>query len=310
LYRLGDLAPLVPPVLASAAPAGEVTRAAAEATGLRAGTPVVAGAHDVAAAALGIGAADPGAVSVVMGTFSINQVVADAPVTDPRWQARTFVRGGRGLALGPDQQGGVRQWLHMSTSPTGAANLEWAVRQLGPWRSAGVPDHDAAVREAMASPADGAPVYLPFLYGSPHGTGLGAAFAGLRGEHGRPDLLRAVLEGVVLGHRWHVDALAERFPVRARPARLSGGGARSPAWSQLLADALGTPVEVTDATESGSRGAALLAGIGAGVYESPAAATAAAVRVVRRYEPDPAGAARLDERYARYRAVAAALESP
>jgi L-xylulokinase len=198
----------------------------------------------------------------------------------------------------------------MSTSPTGAANLEWAVRQFGPWRSDGVPDHDAAVREAMASPADGAPVYLPFLYGSPHGTGLGAAFAGLRGEHGRPDLLRAVLEGVVLGHRWHVEALAERFPVRARPARLSGGGARSPAWSQLLADALGTTVEVTDATESGSRGAALLAGLGAGVYPDPASAVAAAVRVIRRYEPDPLAGARLDGRYARYLAAVAALESP
>jgi L-xylulokinase len=292
LFGLSGLAPLLPPVLPSAAAAGEVTRAAAEATGLRAGTPVVAGAHDVAAAALGVGAAEPGAASIVMGTFSINQVVADAPVTDPRWQARTFLRAGR--------------WLHMSTSPSGAANLDWAVRRLGPWRSDGVGDHEAAVREAIASPADGAPVYLPFLYGSPHGTGLGAAFAGLRAEHGRPDLLRAVLEGVVLGHRWHVEALAERFAVRDRPARLSGGGARSPAWSQLLADALGTTVEVTDATEAGSRGAALLAGLGTSVYPDTAA-VAAAVRVVGRYEPDPAGVARLTERYARYRAVAAAL---
>jgi len=293
LFGLTDLAPLLPPVLPSAAPAGEVTAAAAEATGLRAGTPVVAGAHDVAAAALGIGAADPGAASIVMGTFSINQIVADAPVTDARWQARTFLRAGR--------------WLHMSTSPSGAANLEWAVRRLGPVRPDGEPDHEAAVREAALAPTDGAPVFLPFLYGSPHGTPPGAAFAGLRDGHGRPDLLRAVLEGVVFNHRWHIEALAERFDLRHRPVRLAGGGARSPLWSQLLADALDLPVEVTDATEAGSRGAALLAGIGVKAYADPAEAVSAAVRVIRCHEPDPAAHTALDERYAGYERLVRAV---
>jgi L-xylulokinase len=240
----------------------------------------------VAAAALGIGAAHAGAVSIVMGTFSINQVVGTAPVTDARWQARTFLRGGR--------------WLHMSTSPSGTTNLDWAVRRFGPWLPDGQPDHEAAIGEALASPAHGAPVYLPFLYGSPHGTGPGAAFAGVRGEHGRGDLLRAVLEGVVLNHRWHVEALAERFDVRARPARVCGGGVRSAAWTQLLADALDIPVEVTDATEAGSRGAALLAGLGTKVYADPAEAAATTIRVTRRHQPDPAGHGRLTERYARY----------
>jgi L-xylulokinase len=293
LFGLTEVAPLLPPVLPSAAPAGQVTAEAAGETGLRAGTPVVAGAHDVAATAFGIGAADPGAASIVLGTFSINQIIADAPVTDARWQARTFLRPGR--------------WLHMSTSPSGAANLEWAVRRFGPLRPDGSPDHEAAVREAALSPTDGAPVYLPFLYGSPHGTAPGAAFAGLHDGHGRPDLLRAVLEGVVFNHRWHVEALAERFDLSRRPVRLGGGGARSPQWSQLLADALDLPVEVTDATEAGSRGAALLAGLGVKAYADPAEAVSAAVRVIRCYEPDPAAHARLDERFARYERAVSAL---
>jgi L-xylulokinase len=293
LFGLAELAPLLPPVLSSAMPAGEVTPAAAALTGLRPGTPVVAGAHDVAAAALGIGAADPGAPSVVMGTFSINQIVADAPVTDARWQARTFLRPGR--------------WLHMSTSPSGAANLEWAVRRFGPLRPDGAPDHEAAVLEAVRAPADGGPVYLPYLYGSPHGTAPGAAFAFVRASHGRPEFLRAVLEGVVFNHRWHVEALAERFDLTRRPVRLAGGGARSPQWTQLLTDAIGRPVEVTDATEAGSRGAALLAGLGVKAYADPAEAVSAAVRVVRSHEPDASAGTVLDERFALYERTVRAL---
>jgi L-xylulokinase len=277
----------------SAAVAGAVTPEAAALTGLRAGTPVVTGAHDVDAAAVGIGAVAVGSLSIVMGTFSINQVVAAQPVADARWQARTFLR--------------PAQWLHMSTSPSSASNLDWALRQFGPWDSAGLPAHGTAIEEAAAATGD-TPVYLPFLYGSPFGPGIGGAFAGLRGWHGRGHLIRAVLEGVVFNHRWHTDALGERFPVRQRPARLCGGGSRSPLWSQMLADALGTPVEVTDATEAGSRGAAVLAGVGAKAYADLDEAVAATVRVVRAHQPDPSGVDLLDGRYDRYRRVAEALD--
>lgn len=290
-FGLTELGRLLPPIVDSAAQAGSVSSSAAAQTGLRAGTPVVAGAHDVDAAALGIGAASAGALSLVMGTFSINQVVADAPVSDPRWQARTFLRRG--------------QWLHMSTSPSSASNLEWAVRQFGPWEANGAPAHEAAIKEAVR--AQHHPIYLPFLYGSPHGARIGGAFAGLRGWHTRGDLLRAVLEGVVFNHRWHVEALAEVFDVRARPARLCGGGARSAAWSQLLTDALDTHLEITDASEAGARGAAMLAGVGVGIYPDLDAAVTACVRVVRAHEPDPEAAAQLTAQYDRYQQVVDAL---
>lgn len=290
-FGLSELDDLLPTIVPSAAQAGAITKDAAEQTGLTAGTPVVTGAHDVDAAALGIGATGVGALSMVMGTFSINQIVADKPVTDPRWQARPFLR--------------KAQWLHMSTSPSSASNLEWVLRQCGPWSQDGAPDHETAIAEAVA--ARHSPVYLPFLYGAPHGIDIGAAFVGLRGWHTRGDLLRGVLEGVVFNHRWHVDALADSFDVRARPARLCGGGARSTAWTQMLADVLDTTIEVTDAAEAGARGAALLAGVGAGVYHDLDDAVATSVRVLRSHSPNPEQTARLDAGYVRYRRTVDAL---
>jgi L-xylulokinase len=287
LYDLTELAGLLPTMRGADEVVGGVSAAAAELTGLRTGTPVVTGAHDVDAAALGIGAIGTGALSLVLGTFSINQLVGNAPVADPRWQARTFF---------PD--GGAPRWLHMSTSPSGAANLEWAVREFG------ASSYEEAISSAGASSLED-PVYLPFLYGSPIAS-TGASFTGLRGWHTVADLYRAVVEGVVFNHRWHVEALGSRFPL-AGAARLCGGGARSVIWSQLLCDALGLPIEVTDATEAGARGAAMLAGVGVGTYRDLPDAVGACVRVIRRHEPDASRGAVLRERYARYLSVAEKL---
>lgn len=293
LYGLSDLAGLMPPIRPSTAVAGTVTEQAARETGLAAGTPVVCGAHDVDAAALGVGAVEPGAASLVLGTFSINQVVADRPVTDPRWQARTFLRGGH--------------WLHMSTSPAGAANLEWAIGRLGAGEPGVPPDPAAAVREGLAA-VDGGdlPLFLPFLFGSPHGPDVGAGWVDVRGWHERGALLGAVLEGVAFNHRTHLDVLRERFTLD-RPVRVCGGGARSPGWTQLLADVIGLPVEVTDSHEAGARGAALLAGVGTGVYPDLLTAVGRAVRVARRQDPRPDRAAWHQDRYRRYLAVVDAL---
>jgi L-xylulokinase len=292
LFGLADLRPAMPPMLASAAVAGAVNADGAALTGLPIGTPVVTGAHDVDAAALGIGAIGSGAASIVLGTFSINQVVADRPVADPRWQARAFLVPGR--------------WLHMSTSPAGAVNLDWAIRRLGPLRPDGEPATGAAVVEAMTASGVDAPLFLPFLYGSPHGDTAGASWLGLRGWHGRAELLHAVLEGVAFNHRTHLRGLQEAFAIE-RPVRVCGGGARSADWTQLLADVLDLPIEVTDATESGTRGAAMLAGIGTGVYADLEDAVGRTVHVVRSQQPRADQVSYRASRYGRY--LAAAVEA-
>lgn len=297
LFGLEALAELATPIVGSGAIAGTVTAAAAAATGLVEGTPVAGGAHDVAAAALGIGAVGQGALSIVLGTFSINQVVASAPSVDARWQAHAFLRPGA--------------WLHMSTSPAGATNLDWALRRFGPATVDGEPDYGAAFTEVAASltttPAVDAPVYLPYLYGSPHPATLAGSLVGLRGWHGRDDVLRAVVEGVATNHRWHCEALAEALPIRG-PARVCGGGARSELWCQLLADSIGRPVEVTDSIHAGSRGAAMLAGLATGVYRDLGDAVARCVRLARTHEPTTEGRARADVAYSRHARAVAALQ--
>lgn len=294
-FGLTELADRQPPILGSAEIAGRITASAAELTGLPAGVPVVTGAHDVDAGALGMGAVTPGAVSLVMGTFSINQVVTDTVRVDHRWQARAFLRPGH--------------WLAMSTSPASSSNLEWFVRTLCPESATGEDPFAFVAEEVAASTGQDLPLYLPFLYGAPTpepGPAASGAFLGLRGWHTRGDVLRALWEGVVLNHRAHLDALRSAFPFTG-PARLSGGGARSPAWSQLLADAAELPLEITAGAEPGARGAALLAGIGAGRFAGPAEAAATA-EVVRAHAPEPTGVARMAGRAAEYRAAIESLQ--
>jgi L-xylulokinase len=297
LYDLADLRDKLPTVVGCAEIAGYVTPGAAAETGLIAGTPVAGGAHDVDATSVGAGCIHPGQLMMVAGTWSINQVVAATPATDPHWVCRNFVELGRWLAAG---------W-----SPASATNLEWFVRELCPAEAqaaearavspyAFVNDEAAAIWDEPSRL-----IFHPFLYGSPHGDAASAAFLGLRGWHRRGHLFRAVLEGVTFNHKTHVDALRSAFPISE--ARLSGGGAQSPLWSQLFADALDLPVLTTDAKEAGARGAALLAGVAAGLYPSLGTAVAQATRVLRRYDPDPARREPLATAYDSYRAAVDAL---
>lgn len=298
-FGLADATDRLPPIVDSAEVVGAIRPSAADETGLAAGTPVVAGAHDVDAAALGMGAVTPGDTSIIMGTFSINQVISEHVSTDARWQARSFLRPG--------------QWLNMATSPASSTNLDWFVRILmrpEPGRESAA--YETAVTEAAeaARAADDSAdpvVFLPFLYGSPHGPDIAAAFTGVRGWHDRGHLILALLEGVVFNHRTHLDALREAFTM-APVARLGGGGAKSRFWADLLAAGTGFTVEVTDTDEPGARGAALLAGVGIGRYDSIGAAADAAVRVVRRHPPTPAGTARLERRWATYQETVTALD--
>ncbi|MGK5691431.1 FGGY-family carbohydrate kinase [Streptomyces sp. URMC 128] len=293
LYGLGALARLLPPVLPCDAVSGTVTREAAALTGLTASTPVVTGAHDVDAAALGIGGTAPGELCLIAGSFSINQVVSERPVVDPRWQVRHFVRPG--------------QWMTMSTSPTSVANLEWFLRVTGAPTDQRYGVHEAIGREVEAC-LDGPSEVLfhPFVYGSPHPHPASGTFLGLRGWHGRGHLLRALMEGVVLNHRWHVDALRSKLPITGAAARLTGGAAHSAVWSQMFADALRGPVVVTGVQESAARGAALLAATAVGLLDD-VTDPRATPHVLRRYEPRPDRVAVLDEAYAVYREALEAL---
>lgn len=294
LFGLGGIRRLLPPVVPSTSALGVISAEAAEATGLAPGTPVGSGAHDVDCAAVGTGVVRPGTVSVVAGTFSINQVISDEPVLGRGWFARNFVL--------------ERQWMNMAISPTSATNMEWFATQMcADDLARSGEDPFAFVETEVARIADTPSdvVYLPYLFGSPLDQDASGTFAGLRGWHKRGHLLRAVMEGVTFVHRRHIDDLDSAFT--SPSARLTGGASRSPRWSQMFADTLGRLVEVTDVPEAAGLGAALLAGVGAGVYDDLDAAVDRTVRVRARYEPEPGAVAAMSASYRRFRDLTAAL---
>ena len=295
IYGLAPFARLRAPIVGCADIAGRVHADAARATGLLEGTPVAGSAHDVDCGAIGTGVRDPGTASVIAGSFNINQVVSLRPHLGP-WIARTFAEPGR--------------WLNMSISPTSSTNLEWFAQtlcraELAADAQAGDPFGfvETEIAEIASEPSD--VVYLPFLYGSPLPGDASGTFLGLRGWHRRGHLLRAVMQGVALTHRHHVDLLAGGFGVDT--VRLTGGATRSPRWTQIFADALNRPVEVTDCPEASALGVAQLAGIAAGVYPDLPTAIEATVRVQRRLEPGE-GSETMASQYERYRDACQALD--
>jgi len=191
----------------------------------------------------------------------------------------------------------------MGVMLSAAGSLRWLREILGG-------DYAALTEEAAAWPAgsDGL-LFAPYLTGerTPHADpDVRAAFQGLSLGHGRGALVRAVLEGVAYGLRDSLELLRE-IGVDARVGRVSGGGARSELWLRIVASVLGLPLELTAVEEGAAYGAALLAGVRAGVWPGPVEAIAACVRVRATVEPDPAWQAVYDDGYERFRALYPAL---
>lgn len=252
--------------------AGRVTAEAASLTGLAEGTPVVGGLFDVVASALGSGVTRSGAASIIAGTWSINQVIVDSSqFAGPVFMCSTYDR---------------KRYMAMENSATSAANLEWMVREFFHDCPESVSPFDRACElAASVPPSPAAPIYHPFLYGAQTDGNARAGFYGVGGWHGKADLMRAVLEGVVFGHRWHIDRL-RAAGVTFDNAVLSGGGSRSRVWPQLFADILGLPITVTRSRETGALGAAIAAGTGIGLFSDFADGAARMVKPERVLEPD------------------------
>ncbi len=290
IYGLEELFDALPPVAHSAEIAGHVTAEAAALTGLSEGTPVACGLHDVTASALGIGGHDDGVVSIVAGTYSINEVVSTEPHVDPRWFCRNAIAPGR--------------WNNMSISPASTANYDWFLDTLCSKEQAEAASSGGSIHAVLADEIDAALkrpstiLFHPYLFGSPYGNLASASFLGLHGWHGRGDMLKAVLEGIVFNHRTHVEALREGFAFRE--VRLTGGSSRNPAFAQMFADVLNMPVTVASVDEAAAFGAALCAGAAVGLFASPQQGARTMSTTGHIYLPDPARNAVFDERFALY----------
>jgi xylulokinase len=253
---------------------GMVTREAAEATGLRPGTPVIAGGGDQAANAVGVGAVYPGVVALSLGTSGVIFATTDAPLHDPEGQVHAFCHAVPG------------RWHMMTVMLSAAGSLRWFRDALAPGEDFG------ALAESAASvpPGSDGLLFLPYLTGerSPHPDPLArGAFVGLTVGHDRRHLTRAVLEGVAFGLRDGLDQMiAAGMPAPAQ-VRASGGGTASRLWRQILSDVLATDVATVSTTEGAAYGAALLAAVGAGWFPTVEAATAAVVEATVAASPGP-----------------------
>jgi xylulokinase len=300
LERTGIERSLLPAVYESPEVCGRVSDEGARATGLRAGTPVVAGAGDQAAGAVGLGVVRPGSVSATIGTSGVVFAATDRPALDRRGRVHTFCHAVPG------------RWHVMGVTQAAGLSLRWFRDRFGAG-TAGDDGRDAyeiLCDEAAGAPpgADGA-LWTPYLMGerTPHlDPQARAALVGLTMSHTRAHVVRAILEGIAFSLRDTLTIFAE-MNVPVRGIKLGGGGARSALWREIQADVYGHAVELVEAEEGAAYGAALLAGVGGGAWSTVDEACEATVRVRARVEPDAARAAFMNERYRAYRAIYPAL---
>jgi xylulokinase len=294
---------LLPKLFESPDISGAISEEGASATGLLAGTPVIAGAGDQAAGAVGMGIVRPGAVSATIGTSGVVFAATSRPVLDPRGRIHTFCHAlpGRWHVMGVTQAAGLS--LRWFREEFGAGNSDAAVR-------ADEDPYQRLTAEAAKTPpgAEGL-LWAPYLMGErtphldPYARG---ALVGITAQHHRGHLVRAILEGVAFSLRDSFEIFRE-LQIPAQSVRLGGGGARSELWRQIQADIYGMSVEIVEAEEGPAFGAALLAGVGSGVWPSVEDACDKSVRVARRVAPDASTAGLMKVRYAVYRQLYPAL---
>jgi len=270
-----------------------ISAEAAAVTGLKTGLPVVAGAGDQGAGAVGMGILEPGSVSATIGTSGVVFAATAAPTRDPQGRLHTFCHAVPG------------RWHVMGVTQAAGLSLRWLRDTIAPGES-----YDALTAEAAKVPAgsDGL-LWTPYLLGerTPHlDSQARAAFVGLTAGHRRSHLVRAVLEGVAYSLNDTFTLFAE-LGIPVKGVRLGGGGARGPLWREIQASVYGHTVDVLAAEEGGAFGAALLAGVGAGAWPDLDAACAEAITVAQQIEPDEAARERYAVGYQGYRRVYPAL---
>ncbi len=278
---------------------GTLSAAAAEATGLRAGLPVIGGGGDNAAAAIGSGIVREGLISASVGTSGVIFAQTDEMKLDPLARLHSFCHAvpGRWHVMGVMlSAGGSLRWLRDT--------IAGPEKEIG--RLTGVDPYEVMIAEAAAVPpgCEGL-LFLPYLTGerTPHpDPNARGAFVGLTLRHDKGALVRAVLEGVAYGLRDSLELL-RGLEIPIEQVRALGGGARSSAWRQIMADIFGAELVTINITDGAAYGAALLAGVGAGVYRDVFEATEQTVRVVERTEPIAANVAVYDGFYSEYRAL-------
>ncbi len=295
LNLLNISADWLPPTFEGHETTGEVTREVSELTGLRAGTPVVAGGGDQAAGAVGVGVVRPGTMAVTLGTSGVVFAATESALIEPAGRLHAFCHAVS------------NRWHLMGVMLSAAGSLQWYHDKFARDKS-----FDALVNEAaeISAGSEGL-IFLPYLSGerTPHPDPFArGAWIGLTTRHGQPHLTRAVLEGVAFGLKDIFNLMKEVGLGSVDQIRISGGGAKSSLWRQILADIFEAELVTVNTTEGAAYGAALLAGVGAGVWSDVDAACSQTIFVSDRISPNEATAETYRAAYDEYRKLYPALK--
>lgn len=286
----------LPPTFEGPQITGLISADAAQATGLQKGTPIMAGGGDQAAQAVGVGAVQAGIVALTLGTSGVVFGTVDQPVFDQAGRLHAFCHAV------------PHRWHLMGVMLSAAGSLRWYRDTLAPGAT-----YDALLAPAAIIPAgcEGL-LFLPYLTGerTPHPDPLArGAFVGLTVRHTLPHMTRAVLEGVGFGLRDSFELMKQIGLSPIQQVRISGGGARSGLWRQILADLLETELVTVNTDEGAAYGAALLAGVGIGVWSDVDAACAHVLQITGTTKPDAARAAHYNGVYEQYQQLYPALRA-
>ncbi|MCB8924194.1 MAG: xylulokinase [Ardenticatenaceae bacterium] len=270
--KLGIDPAWLPKTFEGTAVTGQLTQAAAEVTGLPVGIPVVGGGGDQAANAVGTGAVVDGVVALSLGTSGVVFASSDVPIVEPDGRLHAFCHAAPG------------KWHLMGVMLSAAGSLRWYRDALAP----GVDFGDLLIPAADVPAGSEGLLFLPYLTGerTPHPDPLArGGFIGLTVRHSQAHLTRAVLEGVAFGLRDSLELMRGAGLADITQIRASGGGLRSLLWRQILADVLQAEIVTVNTTEGAAYGAAVLALVGAGGFDSVESACASLVKVTGRTEP-------------------------
>jgi len=275
---------------------GYISEQASDLTGLKVGTPVVAGGGDQAAQAVGVGAVEPGIVGLTVGTSGVVFATTPSALIEPQGRLHAFCHAVPGL------------WHFMGVMLSAAGSLQWYRDTLAADTS-----FDDLLKEAESVPAgsDGLQ-FLPYLSGerTPHPDPLArAAFIGMTLRHSRAHMTRAVLEGVAFGLKDSFTLIQNAGLGHITQVRASGGGTKGALWRQIMASVLKAELVTVNTSEGAAYGAALLAGVGAGAWADVASACQTCVKITGSTQPEPSQADVYRETYPLFQELYPALKS-
>ncbi len=274
----------LPDVCESSEVCAQVSAEAAEQTGLRQGTPIVGGAGDQPAQAVGMGIVGAGSTSLTVGTSGVLFTAADKYAPDPQGRGHTWCHAVPG------------HWALMGVMQSAAGSLRWLHDAL-----AAQHDYDALGAQAEQVPVGSLGLlFAPYLTGErhPHADPFArGTYVGLTLRAGLPQMVRSTMEGVAFGLRDLVE-LARAQGIRPTDAAVSGGAANSAVWRQIITDVMGFPLYTVNAKEGGAFGAAILAAVGGDAYPDVPSACAAMITRGDATQPDAKTSPRYDELYA------------